>query len=103
MIKPGQQAVMKKQTQEMNLVKDVDLDETIAWKNGFFSFKRASIEEIMRKVERWYDVRVEYVDGVPPGHYAGDVPMNVNASEMLKVLQLGGIRFSIEGKRIIVR
>lgn len=103
MIKPGEQVLMYGQAKNMSVLKDADVDEAVAWKNGFFTFKRATIGEIMRRVERWYDVTVEYPNGVPPGHYAGDVPMNVNASEMLKVLQVSGIRFKIEGKKIMIQ
>ncbi|MGN6531950.1 MAG: FecR family protein [Ginsengibacter sp.] len=101
-IKPGEQAVIYRETKKMSVIRDVDVEEAVAWKNGFFSFKNATIETIMRQVERWYDVNVEYSNGVPSGHYAGEVPMNVNASEMLKVLQVSGIHFKIEGRKIIV-
>lgn len=102
-ISPGEQAVMANNAgQKLSVTRDADLGEAMAWKNGFFSFGNATIETIMRQVERWYDVQVEYSNGVPPGHYAGEVPMNVNASEMLKVLRVGGIHFRIEGKKIII-
>lgn len=100
-IKPGEQAILNKQQNKMKVVQ-ADVEEAVAWKNGFFSFKNATIGAIMRQVERWYDVDVVYNHGVPAGHYAGEVPMNVNASQMLEVLRVGGIRFKIEGRMIRV-
>jgi hypothetical protein len=100
-IKPGEQAVMENQGNQMSVV-NADVNEAVAWKNGFFSFKNASIETIMRQVERWYDVDVVYNGPKPTDHYGGEVSENVNASEMLKVLEVGGIHFKIEGKKIVI-
>ncbi|MBC7889778.1 MAG: FecR domain-containing protein [Ferruginibacter sp.] len=100
-LKPGQQANLNKQ----GLVKicdNTDLEEVVAWKNGMFQFNKASIEIIMRQVERWYDVDVVYVGAKPAGHYRGEISRNVNASEMLKILQTSGIRFNIDNGKIMV-
>jgi len=98
-IRPGEQAVLS--NEKVNVM-NTDVNEAVAWKNKMFSFNNATIEMIMRQVERWYDVDVVYNGAIPKGHYRGEVPMNVNASEMLKVLEAGGIHFKIDGKRIIV-
>lgn len=100
-IKPGEQAVLDKQVEKISVI-DAEVEQVVAWKNGYFSFKNATIETIMRQVERWYDVDVKYNGSKPGGHYRGEVPMDVNASEMLKVLEVSGIRFRIDGKRIII-
>ncbi len=100
-IKPGEQAVMENQSNQMSVV-NADINEAVAWKDGFFSFKNASIETIMRQVERWYNVDVVYNGQKPTDHYGGEVSEDVNASEMLKVLEVGGIHFKIEGKKIII-
>jgi ferric-dicitrate binding protein FerR (iron transport regulator) len=42
------------------LVKDVDVENYIAWKDGYFFFEEASLEDIMAEISRWYNVRVEY-------------------------------------------
>ncbi|OJU46119.1 MAG: hypothetical protein BGN96_06705 [Bacteroidales bacterium 45-6] len=42
------------------LVKDVDVENYIAWKDGYFFFEEASLEDIMNEISRWYNVRVEY-------------------------------------------
>ncbi|MDP4286292.1 MAG: DUF4974 domain-containing protein [Bacteroidota bacterium] len=100
-IKPGQQAIVENQGNQMS-VENADINEAVAWKDGFFSFKNASIETIMRQVERWYNVEVVYNGQKPTDHYGGEVSEDVNASQMLKVLEVGGIHFKIEGKKIII-
>ncbi|MEO6720212.1 MAG: FecR domain-containing protein [Ferruginibacter sp.] len=100
-LKPGQQALLNKQG-AIKMEENTDVEEAVAWKNGMFQFNRATIEVIMRQVERWYDVDVVYMGTKPAGHYQGEISRNVNASEMLKVLQTSGIRFNIENRKITV-
>ena len=99
LLKPGQQAVV---TDKINVANDVDVVEVMAWKNGYFSFKGADIETIMRQVARWYDVDVVFEGKMPSKHYRGKASRDLNASQMLKVLEESGIKFKIEGKKIIV-
>jgi ferric-dicitrate binding protein FerR (iron transport regulator) len=102
MIKPGQQHLLK--SDGGSLVKDdVDLDEVTAWKNGMFQFNNADIKTIMRQISRWYNVDVEYHGQVPSSTYHGRISRNSNASAVLKILELSGIDFTIEGRTIIVK
>src|SRR5690606_31171326 len=58
-LKPGQQAIMD---EKLNLVAQsvVDPDKVIAWKDGLFNFEDASLEEVMRQISRWYDLKIIY-------------------------------------------
>jgi hypothetical protein len=101
-IQPGEQAVLDNEANKMSVV-NADVNEAVAWKDGFFSFNNADIETIMRQVERWYDVQVVYEGEKPKDRYGGEVSKNVNASDMLKILEVSGVHFQIEGKKIIIR
>ncbi|WP_183574915.1 FecR family protein [Mucilaginibacter sp. X5P1] len=102
LISPGQQAILR--NNEPFLVRnDLDIDEVIAWKNGMFQFNDADIQTIMRQISRWYDIDVEFKGPIPNYTYHGKISRNSNASEVLKILGLSGINFTIEGRRIIVR
>ncbi len=101
-IKPGQQYLLK--SDGGSLVKDdVDVDEATAWKNGMFQFNNADIKTIMRQISRWYNVDVEYRGEVPASTYHGRISRNSNASAVLKILELSGINFTVEGGKIIVK
>lgn len=100
LLKPGQQATLKNNA---IIVKAVDVDDIIAWKNGQTSFKTGDIQEIMRQVSRWYDVDVEYQGDIPEMSFTGGVSRNSKLSSVLKVLALNGIHFSVEGRKIIVK
>jgi ferric-dicitrate binding protein FerR (iron transport regulator) len=83
-------------------VTEADVEEAIAWKNGFFQFNSYDIETVMRQVARWYDVQVVYKDKIPGGNFSGIVSRKNNISRVLEILQGGDVQFKIEGKKVIV-
>lgn len=100
-LKPGDQFL----TDDRNgLVKQVDTLSVIDWKNGEFIFHNENIQDIMRDVTRWYDVKVVFADNaVCHETFSGSVSRYDNVSELLKTLQLTGrVHFDIEGRKIIV-
>ena len=102
LIKPGQQYLLKN-SGVAEVKNEVNLDEVTAWKNGMFQFDSADIKTIMRQISRWYNVDVEYQGQIPPSTYHGRISRNSNASTVLKILELSGINFTIEGRTIIVK
>ncbi|UKJ06782.1 FecR family protein [Solitalea lacus] len=100
---PGQQAVYQRGVNNAVEVEKADLESVMAWKNGLFVFDNVNIEQVMRQIERWYDVEVVYKGKVPDISFTGVIPRNSNVSKVLQALEsTGGLRFAIEGKRIIV-
>lgn len=79
-----------------------DTSPIVAWTKNQFKFKNTTIEEAMRKVERWYDAKIVYQDKVTD-HFTGTIDRNVPASHLLKLLEATGqVHFQIEGDTIIV-
>ncbi|BAU54863.1 FecR family protein [Mucilaginibacter gotjawali] len=101
-ISPGQQSVLKSNG-SFEIKHDLDMDEAVAWKNGMFQFNEADIQTVMRQISRWYDIDVEFKGKLPADLYRGKISRNVNVSQVLKILELSGINFTIEGRKIIVR
>ncbi len=83
-------------------ITEADVEEAIAWKNGFFQFNSYDIETVMRQVARWYDVQVVYKHKIPGGNFSGIVSRKNNISRVLEILQGGDVQFKIEGKKVIV-
>lgn len=101
-IKPGQQASINAGSTSIH-IGDADMEEALAWRNGIFVFNHENIRSIMRKVSRWYDVDIEYQDGVSDDWVGGSESRFKNVSEVLRKLELTGqFHFKIEGKKIIV-
>jgi ferric-dicitrate binding protein FerR (iron transport regulator) len=102
MLKPGQEAILNRGSGNIK-VASADLEQAIAWKNGYFIFYNENIESIMRKVSRWYNVDVVYQGNLSNKDFVGTISRNKNVSELLKMLELtGAVHFSIDGRRITV-
>ena len=99
-IKPGEQTQLK--NGNINVVGGVDLDEVVAWKNGFFHFEDDNIQEVMRELARWYDVDIRYEGQLPSRQFSGEISRNVNASQILDILSFKKIHYKIDGKTIII-
>lgn len=100
-IAPGQQAQLNS-TEEININKNVDTDEVTAWKDGLFNFNSLSIQEIMREIEKWYDINVAYEGRQTNKHFSGIFSREDDISEILKMMEMAGIKFRIEGKKVTV-
>jgi ferric-dicitrate binding protein FerR (iron transport regulator) len=101
LLKPGQQAQLEK-SGDIKLVEGADIEGAVAWKSGLFSFRDADVTSMMRQLSRWYDLDVKYEGEISKKRFSGQVFRNLNLSEALRVLELSGIRFRIEGKRLTV-
>ncbi|WP_315818084.1 FecR family protein [Paraflavitalea speifideaquila] len=76
LLRPGQQSQAYRQG-PLKTVKKADLEQTIAWHNGVFAFKDASILTIMRQAQRWYNIEVIYegkVNNKGPKSYNFELP-----------------------------
>lgn len=104
-LQPVQDSLERTKDRRIAVRKDVDLDEVMAWKEGLFVFHNDDLVSIMRKLQRWYDVRVEYENkNAAASHFTGTVRRDVNLSKVLKMLELtGGARFEIRSRTIIVK
>ena len=98
-IKPGQQAQV---TDLVRVVNNADVDKVTAWQRGFFNFEGASLEEVMKQLERWYDIEVVYADGIPAVEFGGEFTRNMSLSGVLLALEKAGVRYRLEGRRLIV-
>ncbi len=100
-LKPGQQSVLTSSKTAFR-IQSTDIEEAVAWKNGYFKFDKVDIQTIMRQVARWYNVEVEYRGGISEDLFVGKIARSENVSGVLRILELSKIKTSIEGRKIIV-
>lgn len=100
-LKPGEQSTV---TSDGIVVRTVDLEEIIAWKEGFFRF-RGNLEDIMAQIGRWYDVTIDYDKKIAqPLAFGGKISRDRSIEEVLKMIEeTGHVRFKIEGRRVMVQ
>ncbi|MNJ87610.1 fec operon regulator FecR [compost metagenome] len=101
LLKPNEQATL---LNNQISVKYVDAEESIAWKNGEFTFRNTSLESIMRMVTRWYDVEVVYQNKeVGTELIGGTIIRSYKIAQVLQMLEMtANVKFKIEGRRITV-
>lgn len=103
LLKPGEQSLTNSSRSGIR-IENADTEKAIAWKNGYFKFKNTPIREIMREIERWYDVELIYEGKIPTDEFTGFISNDVKISAVLKIMEeSGGVKFSVKGKKLKVQ
>ncbi|WP_143305973.1 FecR family protein [Chitinophaga vietnamensis] len=100
-LKPGQQARLKADhTLEVATCKDIQ--QAVAWKEGYFAMNGEGTAAMMRQLARWYNVEVTYKNKIPELRFEGSIKRSYSLQEVLSILEESGIHFTVEGRKIIV-
>lgn len=100
-LRPGEQSILVSEGSDIQVEK-ANTEVAVSWKNGYFQIDEANIESIMRQIERWYDVEVEYNGKIPERRISGKIRRNENVSKVLEMLNYFNLQFIIKDKKIIV-
>ncbi|WP_316839502.1 FecR family protein [Pedobacter gandavensis] len=97
---PGEQSAIN---EAQFTVATVDVESAVSWQNGNFTFENESVEAVMRKIARWYDIEVIYKGDFSNIKLLGSVSRKKKLSEVLRVIQLSRkVKFKVEGRRVTV-
>jgi transmembrane sensor len=58
-IEPGEKFQLDRKTREYMLT-NADLESEVAWKDGEFIFRKIPFPDLVQRLERWYDVKLNY-------------------------------------------
>lgn len=102
-LRPGEQIVMRAETGEV-IVRQVDVRQVVAWKEGMFVFDGQTLEQIMSKLSRWYNVTVFYRNpGAKPLVFKGNLPRYSDFRQVLDILERSSdVRFGVRGRTVTV-
>ena len=100
-LRPGQQAIYDNQLHALS-VRDADVEQVLAWKNGFFEFNNMSLPTILRQISRWYDVDISIASSYPEKRFGGRISRKLNLSNIIKMLETYGVHFKMENRKLIV-
>ncbi|MDC1324467.1 DUF4974 domain-containing protein, partial [Flavobacteriaceae bacterium] len=104
-LKPKQQASFNISSKTMAIA-TVDVYSHTSWKEGVFSFRRTSLEQIMKVLSRWYDMDVEFMNPeLKKEGFNGVLGKDQNIEDILKIIQSYGIieNYEIINKKIILK
>ena len=104
MLAPKQMAEYSEKT-GMVRVEEVDPYRYIAWKDGEFVFERETIEEIMERLGRWYDVKVFYEnESLKQKRFTGVISRYENIEQVLRLIEgPATLRFEVKGNVVTVK
>jgi ferric-dicitrate binding protein FerR (iron transport regulator) len=100
-LKPGQQAKTYPNA-TIKVVDGINVDQIVAWKNGYFDFDKADLQVMMRKLERWYDITVQYKGSPPNMVFKGTMDLHMQLPDIIRFLNASGIKASLEGRTLII-
>lgn len=82
-LNPGEQAVSADRGLER---RTADVGNEIAWKNGYFSFKKSSLQDITEELARWYEIDFVFEgQSMPTKQITGQIPRNVNLYDVAEI------------------
>jgi len=99
LLRPGEQSKLSERIEIINMK---NINEAVAWKEGYFQFDQADIKTVMRQIERWYDVSIVYEGNLPNYRFGGEIERNLSLLQVLKILEKTKVHFRLEGREVIV-
>ena len=83
-LKPGEKLVYNKESEHCTIIRNMDAQISSLWKKNVIAFKDAPLSEVIKVLNRWYDVGFKIEDAA-----VGDVYFTITSENTLleKVLQ----------------
>lgn len=101
-LRPLQQAQITPDNEGIHLTDNINPEKIMAWKNGLFHFENTTLAEIMRQLERWYDIEVVYESTVPDIALKGEMTRDVPIGDLLFALKKLGVHYRLEERRLLI-
>lgn len=99
LLQPGQQVQVG---DGMHLVKEADVDQVMAWKNGLFNFNHTDLQSVLRQLARWYNIDVQFEGSPSPRTFHGKITRDLRLSQVIGLLHEVEVKFRIEDGKLIV-
>lgn len=102
-IKPGEQITYHKANQTIQ-IQQVNTDIYCSWREGMFILEAQRLEDMMKRIARWYDVEVFFQNQEARDLiFTGDLEKYEKCDVILKIIELStNVRFVIKGRSITV-
>lgn len=102
-LSPNQQAVFEKKKAHLTC-HNVDAYRYLSWKDGKFIFEEETLEDIMERLSRWYNIQFFFKGyAVRNLRFSGDLEKYDNFSTVVRMLEkVSRIKVEIKDKTIII-
>ena len=101
-ILPGEQVVTSKDGKMIK--QQVDVEEFVGWKEGIYVFKEKSLGEIMKTLERWYNISVDFQEkSLVDLPFTGNLKRYDDINVFFDALtRTGDMKYRVEGNQVIL-
>ncbi len=85
-------------------IEKADLEEALAWKDGYFYFNGKNLKEIMEEIARWYNVDLKFEMNVSKDIYKGGIKRTESIESVCTMLEvLTGVDLEVKNRTLLVR
>ena len=99
-LEPNQKAFYSKVRQSFS-IQDVDPSYSTSWKEGRLKFHNSPFGEVVKKLERWYGVEIQYDEALRDGHHLTFTLTGESLEKILDLMKsLISMEYNIEGKQV---
>ena len=86
-LRPNEQAIVEKDDHSIH-TQEVEAVRYIAWVNGRFVFRNTPLEDVVKQMERWYDVNIQFAaDSLAAKRMAGVVYRNERLEFAIRTIE----------------
>ena len=104
LLKPNQQAITQPQSDQFQIIENINPEDIVAWKNDLFYFNEASIDDVMQELARWYNIDVSYQGSKPSGTFTGKIDKNLTLRQALKILGATRVKYELlQNNKLIIQ
>lgn len=98
-LNPGQQAVLKDKLLKTH---EVNTEVFTAWKRGLFAYQDTKLDDVMRQIARWYNVKIIYTDdALRNRRLSGSVSRYDEVKGILEAISYTAkVRFVVSGRTV---
>jgi len=101
---PNKQAIVSNNKSEIVLA-DVDAADYKSWVDGKFEFNNETLEQVMKKLARWYDFEYEFSnENAKSFHFSGRLDNQEKISSVLNMLEkTTNVTFKLQNNVIVIK
>jgi len=103
-LQPGDQSIMDRNSNHIQ-IHAVDVFNEVSWREGVFSFKEMPLKDIMKVLERWYDIKTIFKkESTQEITFNGILDKNQKIEEILNIISnTNTIPYEINQKTVIFK
>jgi len=103
-LKPGEQSKLSQNKSDFEIY-EVEIDDQISWRHGEFSFTNKSLEDIMKVLERWYNVDITIAnEEMKSIGFTGVISKNQSIDYILEIIKnTNNMSYKIDNNSIEIK